>query len=37
MNEKLFIKKPVTLDDLVDRINRIISDSGDEKGSSSYH
>jgi CheY-like chemotaxis protein len=32
MNEKLFIKKPVTLEDLVDKINRLTED---EKGSSS--
>ncbi|MPZ06086.1 MAG: response regulator [Nitrososphaeraceae archaeon] len=31
MNEKFFIKKPVTLEDLVDKINRITED---EKGSS---
>jgi two-component SAPR family response regulator len=35
MNEKFFIKKPVTLEDLVDRINRITGDVEDEKDSSS--
>ncbi|MGI0043600.1 MAG: response regulator [Nitrososphaeraceae archaeon] len=35
MNEKFFIKKPVTLEDLVDRINRITGDAEDEKVSSS--
>ncbi|MGH9975742.1 MAG: response regulator, partial [Nitrososphaeraceae archaeon] len=35
MNEKYFIKKPVTLEDLVDRINRITGDAEDEKVSSS--
>jgi len=35
MNEKFFIKKPVTLEDLVDRINRISGDVEGEKDSSS--
>jgi CheY-like chemotaxis protein len=35
MNERYFIKKPVTLEDLVDRIYRITGDTEDKKGSSS--
>jgi CheY-like chemotaxis protein len=35
MNERYFIKKPVTLEDLVDRINSITGAAGDENGTSS--